>query len=199
MGAIWHYVGEMLPWMLIGLPVYLTARYIRLRRNVPPRIPWLREGLLLCFVLFCIGLASQTVLPEFTVGQAGIHADTVFSRGWEDRRQGVNLRPFFTISSYFARGNGELFLINILGNIGIFVPLGFFPPLLWKRWRKWYRTALLGLGVSAAVECLQIFTFRSVDVDDVILNTLGALLGYACFALLRFLRRRIDSKGAHDV
>ena len=199
MSAILYYAGEMLPWVLLGLPVYLIARYVRLRRNVPLRISWLREGLLLCFVLFCIGLASQTVLPELYTDQTGLHAVTVFSQGWDGRQWGMNFKPFFTISEYFTRGNAELFLVNILGNVGIFAPLGFFPPLLWKRWRKWYKATLLGLGVSVIIECLQVFTFRSVDVDDVILNTLGALLGYLCFALLRFLYRIIDSKGVQDV
>ena len=199
MSAILYYVGRMAPYMLLGLPVYLAARFFCLWRRRQQRMAWVREGLLLCFVLFCIGLASQTVLPELYTDGSGLHAVTVFSEGWEKRRWGLNCVPFFTISGYFSRGNAELFLINILGNLGIFAPLGFFPPLLWKRWRKWYKTMLLGMGISALIECLQVFTLRSVDVDDVILNTLGALAGYLCFALLRFLVRMIDRKDILDV
>lgn len=199
MSAILYYVGRMAPYMLLGLPVYLAARFFWLWRKRLQRTSWVREGLLLCFVLFCIGLASQTVLPELYTDGSGLYAVTVFSEGWEKRRWGLNFVPFFTISGYFSRGNAELFLINILGNLGVFAPLGFFPPLLWKRWRKWYKTTLLGMGISVLIECLQVFTLRSVDVDDVILNTLGALAGYLCFALLRFLVRMIDRKDILDV
>lgn len=199
MSAVLYYVGRMAPYMLLGLPVYLAARFFWLWRKRLQRTSWVREGLLLCFVLFCIGLASQTVLPELYTDGSGLYAVTVFSEGWEKRRWGLNFVPFFTISGYFSRGNAELFLINILGNLGVFAPLGFFPPLLWKRWRKWYKTTLLGMGISVLIECLQVFTLRSVDVDDVILNTLGALAGYLCFALLRFLVRMIDRKDILDV
>lgn len=199
MSAILYYVGRMAPYMLLGLPVYLAARFFWLRGRRLHQTSWVREGLLLCFVLFCIGLASQTVLPELYTDGNGLHAVTVFSEGWKNRRQGLNFVPFFTISGYFSRGNAQLFLINILGNLGVFAPLGFFPPLLWKRWRKWYKTTLLGMGISVFIECLQVFTLRSVDVDDVILNTLGALAGYLCFALLRFLVRVIDRKDMLDV
>ena len=188
MSAVVHYVMEMLPWMLIFLPVYLVVRALILvrRRRAGHNVVWLREALLLCFALFCVGLASQTILPELYIDQSDrLHAVTVFSEGWERRMHGVNLRPLRTIAQYFSRGNRELFIINIAGNVGIFAPLGFFIPLLWPRWRKWYKTVLWGFGISCLIEAAQIFTFRSVDVDDVLLNTLGAALGYAFFALLR--------------
>ncbi len=189
MQHILAYAGEMLPWMLLALPVWLVVRFLWLRRK-REFISWPREVLLLCFVLFCVGLASQTVMPGLYLDESGrTRAVTVFSVGWEGRFNGLNLVPFRTIGQYFMRGNGALFIINILGNIGMFAPIGFFPPLLWRRWRKWYKTALLGAAASCLIECLQVFIFRSVDIDDVILNTLGTLAGYGCFALLRRVGR----------
>ena len=74
-------------------------------------------------------------------------------------------------------------LINLAGNVLIFAPLGFLPPLLWRRWR--HRTALLlSAGTSCLIEFLQLFLGRSVDVDDLILNVAGGFAGYLLFCLL---------------
>ena len=63
-------------------------------------------------------------------------------------------------------------------------PLGFLPPLLWRRWRHWWAALALSGGVSCLIEFLQLFLGRSVDVDDVLLNVLGGFLGYLLFCLL---------------
>ena len=67
----------------------------------------------------------------------------------------------------------------LLGNLSMFAPLGFFPALLWDGpgWRK----ALL-TGV-----CSSLFVGRNSDINDLILNRLGALCGYWAFLLLRRL------------
>lgn len=80
------------------------------------------------------------------------------------------------------------YLRNSILNILLFVPLGVFLPLLWPAFRSWKKTALVGLGVSSSVEILQLFTHRLTDVDDLITNTLGTILGFALAAWL--LRRR---------
>ena len=69
-------------------------------------------------------------------------------------------------------------LRNALLNVVLFVPLGLFLPLLWREFRSPKCAVLAGLTLSLAIEILQIFTFRLTDVNDLITNTLGALLGY---------------------
>lgn len=63
-------------------------------------------------------------------------------------------------------------------NVVLFLPLGFFLTLLWKRFRSGGKCALFGFGFSLAIEILQMFTFRATDVDDLMTNTLGTLLGW---------------------
>ena len=82
------------------------------------------------------------------------------------------------------KGGRSQKLINLAGNVLIFVPLGFLPPLLWKKWRHFWATLPLCAGVSLLIEFLQLFLGRSVDVDDLILNTLGGLMGYILFCLI---------------
>ncbi len=63
-------------------------------------------------------------------------------------------------------------------NVLLFLPLGFFLPVLWSRFRGLSRTLLFGFCTSLLIELLQIFTFRATDINDLMTNTLGTLLGW---------------------
>ena len=63
-------------------------------------------------------------------------------------------------------------------NAVMFAPLGFLLPVLWRGCRKWSVTTLAGFLLSLTIEILQMFCFRATDVDDLLMNTLGAFLGY---------------------
>lgn len=74
---------------------------------------------------------------------------------------------------------------NLAGNVLIFVPAGFFIPVLWKSKKGFLFTVCAAFEISLLMESLQlIFRVGSFDVDDLILNTLGGILGYALLALL---------------
>ena len=77
-------------------------------------------------------------------------------------------------------------LFMLLGNIIMFVPVGFFPALLWRR-ARWWKSLLAGFCSSCTIEFTQFFIGRSTDIDDVILNTAGALAGFLLFCLARAL------------
>lgn len=74
-------------------------------------------------------------------------------------------------------------------NVVLFVPLGFLLPLIWKRYRRMGKTAAAGFLLSAAIELSQLFNRRFTDVDDLVMNTLGAVLGWALWRLFRALLR----------
>ena len=84
-------------------------------------------------------------------------------------------------------------MFMLLGNIGMFVPLGFFPALLWRGW-SWWKAVLLGFSCSCTIEFIQFFIGRSTDIDDVILNTTGALIGFVLYALCRVTLPRLTAK-----
>lgn len=69
-------------------------------------------------------------------------------------------------------------LKNGILNVLLFVPLGALLPLLWQKYRTVKDTVLFGFGMSLAIELLQMFTFRATDVNDLITNTMGTLLGW---------------------
>ena len=75
--------------------------------------------------------------------------------------------------------------INVFGNVIVFIPLGFFLPFLVRKLRKWYATALLCFELTFLVEIIQLITKVGVfDVDDMILNLLGGIIGYVIFCLI---------------
>lgn len=83
--------------------------------------------------------------------------------------------------------------INPVGyalNVVMLVPFGFLAPLIWPQLAKWWRAALAGLSFSLLIELSQLVNYRSSDVDDLILNTLGAALGYVLFRLYIRLTHR---------
>lgn len=83
------------------------------------------------------------------------------------------------------RNQAMLFLgANILGNILMFGPLGLLLPLLWKCFRKFSKTVLFGFVISFTIEFSQLFLARGTDIDDLILNTIGTMLGYLTFVIL---------------
>ena len=96
----------------------------------------------------------------------------------------ANFKPFATIKLFYEsrRMNIEYKVNNLLGNILLFIPLGFLLPLLVKRFRNVFLIVLTGFLLSLFYECTQLLTGIGIfDVDDMILNTLGTLLGVCIF------------------
>ena len=101
----------------------------------------------------------------------------------------MSLVPFSVFGNYFedlAKGPAIFFatLINFLGNLAIFIPIGLFPALLFNG-VSWKRVAFIGLAMSCLIEVLQYFIMRNTAVDDIILNTAGTMCGYAIYLLIR--------------
>lgn len=77
---------------------------------------------------------------------------------------------------------------NMILNILMFVPLGFWLPVGYKWFRKFWRTYLLGFLATLGIETLQILLSRGLfEVADLVHNTLGAMIGYGFFQLMTFL------------
>jgi glycopeptide antibiotics resistance protein len=100
----------------------------------------------------------------------------------------VNLVPARTIVG-ITRDFPGLVIQQLLGNVLMFVPLGFLLPLLGSRYRRFAMTAAVGVAASLGIELIQLALLltvtarRSVDVDDVMLNVTGACLGYLAWRL----------------
>ena len=103
----------------------------------------------------------------------------------------INLVPFRTIRRFsrllvppVRRVFLRMAINNLLGNILMFVPLGYFLPRLFVGLRRLWRTALASCIIMSLVEILQLLLMvGTCDIDDLILNTLGSVLGYGVFRI----------------
>ncbi|WP_455675693.1 VanZ family protein [Pradoshia sp.] len=100
-----------------------------------------------------------------------------------------NVTPFETIKMYIVYMDYFSFyvwFINLFGNIIAFMPLGLLLPLLSDRWKGAFRITILSFFVSLTVETIQLtFHVGRFDVDDMLLNTIGGLLGYVLLQILQ--------------
>ena len=87
----------------------------------------------------------------------------------------LNLIPFRDM-----RGGLRASLLNV----ALFIPLGLLLPLIWSHFRILKNTVLFSFGMTLAIELLQILVSRATDVNDLICNTLGAVLGFFLWKLL---------------
>ena len=80
---------------------------------------------------------------------------------------------------------------NLAGNILIFAPFGFLLPVMDSKLRHFFQVTFLSMELSLIVECVQLITKTgSFDVDDLLLNTIGGMLGYAVYAVMQHKRDR---------
>lgn len=105
-----------------------------------------------------------------------------------------NMVPFKEIKRFVlnARTLGiRAVVLNVLGNIVVFIPLGYFIPRVLKDNPGAIVSVLLCMEFSLAVELVQLISKKGCcDVDDVILNTLGGLMGYIVYYFLRRRKRK---------
>lgn len=114
----------------------------------------------------------------------------------------IYMRPELNLNLIPIIGMIEDFKNSIL-NILLFIPLGTMMPILWNKFRSQRNTLLFGLGVSLAIELLQMLTFRATDVNDLITNTLGTYLGFLCAQILLNrsvkLRQMVNEKNTREL
>lgn len=181
--GLYRQVG--LPFLIlsvIALPCWLVFRFYRLRTLGHP-LSARREFLLLTVVVYLLGLAILTLTPNRS------------SRLRAEATVGIELRPnlaSLTCSSALLprAPNARAFCAqNAAGNVLLFFPLGILLPLVWRRLRFW-RGIQIAIALSFSIELVQYLSsawgsHRSADVNDVILNVLGACLGLVLMYLLR--------------
>ena len=111
---------------------------------------------------------------------------------WNTLSQHLNLEPLHTVRLFanVLQGNYDaemrrIAIVNLVGNVVMFLPLGFMLPLLWKGLRKWWMVVLWGTGVVVCVELVQLFALvGNCDIDDLLLNLVGITIGYGLFCVI---------------
>jgi glycopeptide antibiotics resistance protein len=140
----------------------------------------------------CTFIAYSTVLIQFVVFKAipTIHIGHRIFRLAGTHTGAGNFVPFKTILPLLlGRGNHLIAMVNLLGNIIPFMPIGFLAPLVLRSF-SWQKALALGVFTGLGCEVMEvIFRVGIFDIDDVILNALGVVLGYATLAMFKHRRQ----------
>jgi glycopeptide antibiotics resistance protein len=146
------------------------------------------------------GTSGRTIVARCAlIGAVGwILALTIFpipveTHWWRFHRFFSNMHflPFGTIRAQLASGLAYSEARQLIGNVALFVPLGFLLPAAVRACRRLWVTLLAAVGLSVLIESLQaILPEHATDVDDVILNTAGAALGFFVFSLIAWKVRQ---------
>lgn len=134
--------------------------------------------------------SSSGVLPFFAEGYGRVPEIEMGYR--------YNLIPFTEVRRFWVYREllGTFAVVtNIFGNVIGFIPFGFIMPVISPKMNSLWFVTLCGFVLSLVVECIQLVTkVGCFDVDDLILNTLGAFLGYIIFEICNRIRRKIHGK-----
>ncbi|KGL40868.1 hypothetical protein BMT55_16400 [Listeria newyorkensis] len=143
-----------------------------------------------CMFIYISGVVGYTIFPIMT--NSRLIEDT---RLFREGVSGINIIPFATIwEIYMYSGDMDVSqgIFQVVANIIMFVPLGCLYPLCSKYKVSWKRMFLLAVALSVSIELLQLLqnifyqvAFKYVDVDDLIWNVSGGLIGYALFRLCK--------------
>jgi len=110
-----------------------------------------------------------------------------------------NLIPFKTIHGYivtFNKNGLDIWFFNLFGNVLAFIPMGLLLPLITEKARGFKRIIIVTLATSITIEIVQLWLKLGIaDIDDVILNTLGGLIGYFLFASIQDMIKKKNLSG----
>lgn len=109
----------------------------------------------------------------------------------ENASSGINLIPFKEITRYSI--GSTLFLYNVIGNIALFIPFGYFISDKLKA-KKTSQIIIVSIIISLTAELIQYKIGRAFDIDDVLLNTTGAIIGYMFYSTIQLIKRKLPKK-----
>ena len=158
--------------------------------NSPIKNKVLRTGISFLFVLYIL-IQIKFILIKHP-GNLKSHFEEYYS--WTLIKKNItqgNYIPFYTVK-YYLTGTSTMRYTkeNLVGNIVLFFPLGIFLPLLFRKIRGFHSIIITSFLLSIAYEIIQLFTILgNFDVDDILLNTLGATLGFGMYIFFSELTR----------
>lgn len=178
-------------WIIPFVLIYLVIRCFPQNR-----VPVGRLLLELTFVSYLVLVLQKTQFPLIFMEDPTVPKSYVIG----------NFIPFETFMSITRNPhlNWNVVLTQVGGNLLLLAPFGFLIPIVWRKANSFKRVAFFSLCFSILIELLQIggnlitgWAFRVTDVDDVLLNVLGACMGYGLWTLIKWtLNRTIHRKGA---
>ena len=152
MASIW-------PMLLLFVIILIVIRFAKLIIN-REKFVFFKDFYTLLFILYMLALYYLLLSTENATAY------------------GTNLIPFKEMTRYSMGSRG--FFYNVIGNIALFIPFGYFVSNYIKA-NKTHQIVLISIISSLTAELIQFKIGRAFDVDDIILNTVGAIIGFLCY------------------
>jgi len=200
-------VGIMLEYrvlIIIVLPVWILIRAVTIHKNRSKgQFSIKREVVLNLFFIYILCFIAITLLPLMIKwnGERGMVS--------------INLVPVFntitditrvTVPAEMHNYMIKFWIKNIFGNMLLLFPFGLLLPLLWKKFQNAGNTLLISFLFSFSIESIQLLSSyignrRSFDIDDILLNTFGALVGYIFYRkiVLKLINKQLLNDIRRDV
>jgi len=163
-------INDIWPMILIVVVILTTFRLTDIIIN-KKKIFLYKELLVLLFVIYVICLFHIVTFQDVNFGTS-------------------NYIPFKEMFRYelFSR----LFIKNVMGNVLLFIPYGFFIVYFLKT-KKFYIPLILTFITSITIETIQLYIGRVFDIDDIILNIVGGFIGYLLYIFLNKIKDKLPS------
>ena len=161
-------------WLVIRSIVWTKQKHIDWKREAVLLLMYVNLAVIIRFTFFPMSKVDGQVQPLI------FDIATAFPFR-------VNLFPLVNLFDY---DNKRDLLLNIIGNVAMFIPSGIVLPIIYRRLDTFVKVLLAGSCISLCIEIIQLpFSVRATDIDDLILNTVGVIVGYGIYALIRYIRR----------
>ena len=175
---------------LITLAWILVRGAVSLRQD---RISWRRERQLLP-VYICILVVTRFTFFPFS--KVNGQVQPLLFDGTKIFPPRINLLPVVYLFDYPVFREA---LINFVGNTAMFVPLGIVWPCVFQQLDTHGKVIAAGVGYSLLIEIIQLpFFDRVSDIDDLLLNSLGFVLGYGIYLLVKAVKRLIKRRRGRE-
>lgn len=162
-------------WVIVRIVACVRKGSVDWRREAQLLLLWLCIAVIVRFTFFAFSKVNGHVQP--------LRFDA--SRLWPLK---ANFVPIVNLLHHDSLRD---LLINIPGNIAMFIPLGIVLPFLFDRLDSFGKVVGIGAGFSLGIEIVQLLFFeRATDVDDLILNALGCAIGYGVYRLIARASKR---------
>ena len=155
-------------WLLLRLCVWIKNRLIDWKHEAVLLLMYVNLAVIVRFSFFPLSVLDGKVLPLL------LDQERMFPLR-------VNPVPFVMLFDY---ENKRELLANVIGNFCMFIPSGIVLPIVYRKLDSFWKVAGAGVVLSLCIEILQLpFFQRTSDIDDLILNTAGVMVGYGFYAL----------------
>lgn len=156
-------------WVACRIVVWVKQRRIEWKREAVLLLMYVNLAVIIRFVFFPMSRVNGKV-PFLRFDSSAVFPFK------------LNLIPFVHLTEYDSK---KELLLNVIGNTAMFIPSGIVLPIIYKKLNSFLKVIGVGALISLCIEILQLpFFERTSDIDDLLINTLGAGIGYLIYTLV---------------